>query len=448
MNDVYEHEQRRNVSRQAHAAMPPAYAASKSHPVISQSSLNDHNQRENDSYKEAYVVQVVQQWNSQNSTTQRAPPPADFASSAVQLAPAQSNAADKTSNKDEVLSQASESDKSSMAMKKRVTPLPASSRRRQADMRADPSSSSLLAPISRSRLDGAGAKKSGKTAPVFIAPKKTFQPLPTYPLPTLDEWTSGKPKQALERQPPPNEEQHQQHNLLASAHSAATTSVRFASHSSFPSRDDDEHSSDDSEDESLLIRRRPGPGMPSILITDPQGLSHTFDFDRDHVERLTHNEPAMEEDSNPPPISPTDSTLTSPLVLDKHRLHSIGEEEEDDDDENHTSANTRPKAHHRTAAAPQPEKEPLERRWSDGDVDQDSAPKSPLTKMSSAASITKPAAHTATKLSKTKYILMKLHLTSSSKDDEPKAALPEPASVAPKQRTVRRSTDKKRYQTQ
>ncbi|CAF4491427.1 unnamed protein product, partial [Rotaria magnacalcarata] len=60
-------------------------------------------------------------------------------------------------------------------------------------------------------------------------------------------------------------------------------------------------------------------------------------------------------------------------------------------------------------------------------------------------STTKQTINPPVKLSLKKYLLMKLHLASSSKDDE--SNMLSPTINPPKMRLVRRAADKKRYQT-
>jgi hypothetical protein len=198
--------------------------------------------------------------------------------------------------------------------------------------------------------------------------------------------------------------------------------------------------------------------IPSaIFITDPYGLSHTFDPNNDVREKTNNNDQSSDDDSNPTNTntlfpnstfemsSPPDLVIippTPPIILDKHTLQSIGEEGEEEQEENENNQNN---LNIQTKDQNQLDKEPLGRRWSEGPVDEEkqqipSSP-SPLMKMPSAASVKKPTETPPVKLSKTKYLLMKLHLISPSKDDESNI-------TPPNKRTVRRSNDRKRYQTQ
>jgi hypothetical protein len=249
---------------------------------------------------------------------------------------------------------------------------------------------------------------------------------------------------------------------------SSSPTARFHIQSSGSSFDED--SSDESDNESLLIRNKHGKIQEpessvhvqthvTIFVTDPYGHSSTLDPDNDIRNESKHNEHKAENDSDPTDTnilfpnrtfdasSPADIVIipsTSPIILDKHTLHSIGEEEEDDENNNNkTKGNENNPVNVQNKYFNLIDKEPLSRRWSDNSADQQKSPspQSSLMKIPSATSVIKQAENPPVKISKTKYLLMKLHLTSTSKDDE--SNIP-----APKKRTVRRATDKKRYQTQ
>jgi hypothetical protein len=67
--------------------------------------------------------------------------------------------------------------------------------------------------------------------------------------------------------------------------------------------------------------------------------------------------------------------------------------------------------------------------------------------MASTTSVVKQSITPPVKISRTKSLLMKLHLTSSSKDDDSNIPT-NPPPTSSRKRTIRRSSDKKRYQTQ
>lgn len=375
-----------------------------------------------------------------------------------------SNHTDKNSNKDELSTNTDESDKSSMTMKKRVTPIPASYARRRPNLVNQSANTKLLLPHNKTKITN---KK--QSTPVFIAPKKTSPQRHSFSSLSFDDSLQIKPKPILERQIASVDD----NNSSSMTNWTPAPPVRFHAHSSGSSLDED---SDDNEidRESLLIRKKHpkikkqqkfnfaipiDSNTPSaIFITDPNGRSHTYDPDDDGAEDANiSNEQTLDNVFNSTDTNTLDPNSTidissipeiilippSPsIMLDKHTLHSIGEEEENEEENgngNQTNLNVHEKDEN------QIDKEPLGRRWSDGVVDQENEQllpsQTPLIKMASAASVTKQTETPPPKISKTKYLLMKLHLASSSKDDESNNS-------QPKKRIVRRSTDKKRYQTQ
>nr|ACD88961.1 PKD channel [Adineta vaga] len=233
----------------------------------------------------------------------------------------------------------------------------------------------------------------------------------------------------------------------------------------------------------------------AICVTDPHGHSRVFDFSSDWMDEFanskrivendflastSYNSNNIDENSLPCPILPmtssSSSSSPSPNSLDKYPLHSIGEEEEEDQYEQRNSLEKenqdsiilskeldRIEAYSRSRQtnvnvekkdfdqnSTKNRKVQLERRWSDSFVSDDEdhlqSQQSSLIKMASATSIIKPP---PAKLSKTKYLLMKLHLAPSPiKDDDSNiSATSNLTNPPPRKRTVRRSTDKKRYQT-
>jgi hypothetical protein len=396
------------------------------------------------------------------------------------------------------------SEKPIITMQKRVTPIPASYTRRKNVLKKsvsapnDFSNPNLLTPYVKTK-PGTGTstttRKCAKPAPIFIAPKKT-QPSPpprSIFLFSFDESVQTKRKATLERQSSLTDEQ----NTIPSptwAPAPPTTPTRFYIQSPGTSVDDKGTSSDESDHESLLIRNKKILKKTSkkkaqyniahltiptaIYITDIHGHSRTFDPDNDSMEdmeRIVDNDfMAMNinsacsngvfdySSSATLPTTPSSST-----VLDKYALHSIGEEEEETVEKNNhngiilskeldrieafkRSRQTNLDEHKKDNESVQYDKDkiPLGRRWSDSVVSDDEEhirlPQSSLVKMASTTSVVKQPVTPPVKISKTKLLLMKLHLTPSpSKDNDSSSSTHPP----PRKRTVRRSSDKKRYQT-
>lgn len=373
-----------------------------------------------------------------------------------------SNQPDKNSNKTQTstaittINTIDESEHtSSTMMKKRVTPVPASYLRRRPNSKSNVPDSNLSLQNKQSN-----SKKSSKPSPIFIAPKKTTpQPHPFSSL-SFDDVSYNKRKAVLERQTA----LHDDVNTTSMNNSSRSNKqAKFYIQSS--SSEIDENSSDESDHESLLIRKKKTTTLTQmnsnhsplvICITDPSGNSFTYDPDNITQHKNDHNDQTIMDDSGSidintlGPNTTIDSSTTPditvipptpPIKHDKHILHSIGEEEEEEEEEEQEQEqDAEQKDCHNIA------KEPLSRRWSDEPVKQDpnessSPPSVSLNQLPTVLFTPKQTEITPTKLSKTKYILMKLHLTSSSKDDDTDISLS-------KRRTVQRSADKKRYQTQ
>ncbi|CAF0930103.1 unnamed protein product [Adineta steineri] len=498
MNTIYKSaEQQENISKQPSIVLTNMYSSTKNHPFISKTSTNNHND-ENKNYKDAYTAQVVQQWNSQTSDPPQpsynhfSSPFVDQLSSNINTTSNLfnenlSNQTDKNSNKYDLLSNVDQSQKSTMTMKKRDTPLPASYLHQRRNKKIDSSNSNSFVPHNNTKVGSTAVKKSKKSSPIFIAPKKTLHQTPSHSsiLP-FDELPQIKRKNTLERRISNPDDQ----NISPMTNSSGTSPSRPFFHSTCNSLDD-EASSDESDHESLLIRKKnsdikdhrrhsPPPSwctVPSaIYITDPYGHSRTFDSDNNDIqEEQNQNEQSVDNDWNTLNLHNTIDIFTSPEViitppinLDKHPLHSIGEEEEDEEQTNYKNTNTVPRKITRNVPVitvsqadadvknednEETYKEPLSRRWSDGQVEEEQEKNSlqqpALTKTISAASIIKQTVTPPVKISKTKYILMKLHLSSSSKDDESSISSTTPTATTnpPRTRTVRRSADKKRSTT-
>lgn len=484
MNEFHKQEQHSTVSKQSSLEMPSVNSSSRNPLVNKQSLANGQREHDNDVYKNARITQAVQQWHSQTSNMYVLPSAVNSIPTNGHASHYLSNSTDKTNNKEEIQSNQTESDKSTMTVKKRTTPIPASYMRRRANIKSEATPANLLQPNNKTKPAGASTKKPVKPSSIFIAPKKTSQQPHTYSNHPFDELQQSQRKNTLERQKASIDDQQ---NVSPVGSSMSSSPVRFFAHSSTSSLDD-ENSSDESDHESLLIRKKMShikdhrlnsscPSYlvlpPTICITDPHGQSHTVDIDDNYPNSNDSHDQTSDSDPYSPvfahpmeiPSSPMDGSMSSSSILDKHHLQSIGEEEEDEDNVgvnvfskelNRIEALTRsrqPKVDAKNQEIEQPDKEPLSRRWSDGIVDQDkqkeAGAQSTLMKMPSVASVIKPTTiNPPVKLSKTKYILMKLHLTSANKDDE--SNMPSAAIVTnpPKKRTVHRSSYKKRYQTQ
>lgn len=301
------------------------------------------------------------------------------------------------------------------------------------------SNPNLLVPDQKTKVRSNVQKKVAKPGPIFIAPKKT-QPSG---IPRGYSFYGSDDVNSIKRRSPIDDEHHH--------HSNRSFPLSIAC--CIDDDDDDGTSSDDSHHESLLLRNRSAMKKPvvfkqnytlpshviiptAIMVTDPCGHSHSYDIDHEY-----NNGSKSNEDN-----------------LDKYTLHSIGEEDEETIEKNNQNgiilskeldrieAFTRSRqTSSETDRNEESETKPLGRRWSEGGVsDEDEQNPSPsLVKTTSTASVIKQNNSQPTKISKTKYLLMKLHLTSSSKDDESNNSTVPPQ----RKRVVRRSSDKKRYQT-
>ena len=428
----------------------------------------------------------------------------------------QANTTDKSHRRDDFTSEVGDDDdrKTIATIKKRDRPLPTSSKRRKEMSRSHSAlsesiNSKLLTPQHNNRLasGSSGSKKSHKAAPIFIAPKKFSSPSYSSPGNLFDDCLRIGQKPILKRQSSFNDAD----NTGRAFHwtpAPPPSSSRFPVGTIMPSQrnSNDDDSGDENVPQSLLIRdnrtrkkpvvvkpdSRPHLFLPStILITDPSGLSHVFDPDFD-MQETNNVVPGAEENTHsidtntlgPNSIFNYESALpdviiippTPPVIHNKHKLQSIGEEleEEEDDEEQAEEKPTSPKdkifsreldrfdvlsRSRQAMLSVQPpivdpkstdnDREPLTRRWSDSFFDRDqeiSSPPTakPLKKPPSILSMPKLPIPTTVKVSLGKYLLMKLHLTSNSKDEPTDLLLAlDPA----KKRTVRRSPNRKRYQT-
>lgn len=408
--------------------MPTLYPSTRQR-TLAAKHLSGHDDESDSIYKDALIIQIFQHWRIktlEHQHNEKNPLHNAHFSQALQGETSSSSSIVKDESTGGQL-------KPTLTLQKRVTPPPMSILRRKENVRRyhsapmDNFDPKFLAPNvtkAKSTISSiSSTKKTTKSNPVFIEPKKTQQsPLPRpFALPSFDESLAIKPKAFAEKLT---------NNAIPLAHS-----------------DDDETSDHEIRQESLYIRRKaPVPkrcrvtnsvshdhlSIPAaVFITNPQGHCQTFDLESETLKETTN----------------LSHSVTVPSLLDKYStLQSIGEEtEENDDDVDHPHQKTDP---NRLSESDEERRIPLGRRWSDGvvsDEDEQSRTSSqprPLTKMSSVTTIMKPEAtiKTPVKISKTKYLLMKLHLKPSVNKNEETTKKPEP-------RTVRRSTDKKRYQT-
>ena len=472
----------RSSSPPTDPAMPSFYPPTRQRSIISKHLTHDDDDESDSIYKEAFIIQIFQHWKIKTLEHQQALNNREKTAASDHFSKAHEQAAPSAST--EIPPERhTDNQRPTVGLQKRVTPVPASYIRRKENLKKSLSISTelvnpnLLAPHTKARSTTGSitsTKKSIKPAPIFIAPKRTQPSFPPRPfaLPSFDEATQTKRKVPFER------------NLSAGDEPIAGSMVGWAPPSRFALQaagapltddddDDDETSNEQGRHESLLIRNKkhlpttlksrahvyPLPPVQfnipdAIFITDPHGHSRTVDFKSDSWNDSTNDKSS--------PVSNRDI----------YRLHSIGEEEEEEMNEkekmdgiilskelNRIQAFTRSRQPHVDASTkhlePQLNKVPLGRRWSDGVVSDEEeksssspAASSPLVKMASATSITKQPSATPVKLSKTKYLLMKLHLTSApSKEEDADLPPPAAASSSSRQRTVRRSSDKKRYQT-
>ena len=484
MNELYKNGQQEKLSNQSTTEMPIFYSSMRNHALTNKPLINRNDGR-NGKYEDDYVVQAVQQWKLQTSDHRNSSNNHNSSSNINTTSNLSngnlSNHTDKNSNKDELLANVDESDNSITTMKKRTTPLPASHTHRRSNRKNESPNSNLLTPNKKNKLGGTTINKSTKSAPIFIPPKKSSHQSPSFSTIASDDSHQTKSKHILERQTALID------NQISSTMINSTTTSPTRSYTQLPSSSLEDSSGDDSDNESLLIRKKipkikdqqfntslPTPFYipPAIFIIDPYGNSHTFDPDSNLQEQNDHNEQILSDDSNT--LNPNnvldisslpEVEVTSPTTPDKYTLHSIGEEEEEGEVKR-DSGNIFSKELNRIEALTRSHqtnldvenkdndhinKELLSRRWSDSIADQEeknSVPKPLLVKTPSAASVMTPTGYSPVKLSKTKYILMKLHLTSSSKDDEANTFPLSTTTNPPKRRTVHRSSDKKRYQTQ
>ncbi|CAM4751858.1 unnamed protein product [Rotaria magnacalcarata] len=427
---------------------------------------------------------------------------------------------DKNSNKDELPTIIDEPENSIMKIIKRNKPITKSNLRQRTNIKDnsilnEPSNAQISVNHYKTKSDEAKIpiKRNEKTITIFIPPKKSSTPLYPFSVCPLDDSLQNRQKSYFKQ---PNKFAENNTSLSNTNWTQAQSLNLLRTHMQSSGSSYDENSTDESDNESLFIRK-PKPkiidqqvnssirlniNIPSaIFITDPYGHSYKFNPDTDTQQIYDCEQQSFDDDSkltdicSLSPNSSYDTCSSSEIVsntsialtsLEKHRLHSIGEEEEEeDDDQNHDKSYVSSKELNRIEASDRArettsnkktnkddsdetkadtDKDLLGRRWSDGNTDNEkfqiptaivkassstSIEKIPsatsIAKAPSAISTTKQTINPPVKLSLKKYLLMKLHLASSSKDDE--SNMLSPTINPPKMRLVRRAADKKRYQT-
>jgi hypothetical protein len=506
----------------------PSFHPSTRQRTLIRRHLTDHDENDdhdaNSIYKEALIIQTFQHWKIKTLEHQQATlnnsqktsktnyftralsenvPPSDISCS-------QSVSNESTTDKSVVSegSMVSQSRTPIDGIQKRVTPAPASYIRRKQNLRTtfstvnDPLNTNLLTPHSKAKSTTGSTistKKATKSPVIFIEPKKTQPPPRPFALPSFDESMQTKRKVNIDKSMSIGDEPlttpattttttattttaTTSAAIWAPAPPTACTRFNLSSSGNALTDDDDDETS---MHESLFIRNKKHSktswttarehvhqlipahaNIPTaIFVTDPHGHLLAVNLKNDSLDELVH----VHADSMSSHVNACSSTIGSSstsAILDKHPLHSIGEEEEEGrfdtvnidgiifskeldrieafNRSRQTNVDVQPTDVHEDN-----NRIPLGRRWSDGAVSEDDQKirlptfsSTQLEKIACGTSSIKPQPVRApVKISKTKYLLMKLHLTpSTSKDAENNSSS--------RKRTVRRSSDKKRYQTQ
>ncbi|CAF3404873.1 unnamed protein product [Rotaria socialis] len=414
-----------------------------------------------------------------------------------------SSCTDKNSNKDELSTINDEPKNSITKLIKRNKPITKPNLRRQANIKDnsilnEPSNAQISVNHYKTKSDKAKIpiKRTEKTIPIFIPPKKSSTSLYPFSASPLDDSLQNRQKSCFKQ---PNKFAENNNSLSNTNWTEALSTNLLRTRMQSLGSSYDENSTDESDDESLFIRHSKSKiidqqvnsfmllniNIPSaIFITDPYGHSYKFNPDTDTQEIYDCEEQSFDNDSKLTVISSLssnnsyDTCSPSEIVsntsialpsLEKHRLHSIGEEEEDGDQNSskefnrnevsnrarETTSNKEKNKDDSDATKVDTDKDLLGRRWSDGNTDDEklqittsivkASCSTSIAKAPSATSITKQTVNSPVKLSLKKYLLMKLHLASSSKDDE--SNMPSQTINPPKRRLVRRAADKTRYQT-
>lgn len=512
MTDLYPREQEQTALPQhaqvlARSSMPSFHPPTRHRPFISKHLMTDDTEHDGDPdaiCKEAFIVQLFQHWKAKTVEHQHALSSQGYATVSVNAASSES----PTMNEQNAVSSGSIAPLQKRATPLVTTQARRNANfKKSLSTPADAFNPNLLAPHANTKGAPAAAstlaKKPTRPGPIFIAPKKSqapSQPRP-YAWPSLDELSQNKRKAISER--PSGSSDDASPTSISPSWAPAPPRFLFQSSTSLY---DDETSGEENDHESLLIRNRRVLQKPrttnekhtlsmpshliiptSISITDPDGHSRVLDSSNDWMDEFANNERIVENDFFA--VTPADydhvfgypssaSNLNlppSPSSIDGHKLHSIGEEEEEHDWPKHGNRNglilskelDRIEAFSRSRQSilsvekkdseregSRQRRKVLERRWSDSylsdddDDDHHRLKRTALVKMASTTSISKPAVTPPAKVSKTKYLLIKLHLAPSpTKDDDANVSPTTGANPPARKRTVRRATDKKRYQT-
>ncbi|CAF0804139.1 unnamed protein product [Rotaria sp. Silwood1] len=381
---------------------------------------------------------------------------------------------DKNSNKDELPTIIDESEKPIIKLKKRTTPMSNSHRHRRHNLN---NTTILYDPLNHQTLTNCNKtdfletkkprKKTSKSVPIFIPPKKSSTKSHTFSstFPFDDSLQIKKSPIHQRQNTSDNNNKHNSSSITNWTSASSTSTPR--SNMQYSSNLDDE----DSRDKNLFTRKKksnmkdqnihssyaPYFDIPlAIFITDPNGHSHKFNLDTDILENCNNDEEVFDDDLIPTddntlfPNTAFDISSSSQDIIsqpgssptsDRHSLQSIGEEEEEDEEESdQDNRNIYSKELERIEASARSreinfnppnkdtdknqyrnDKELLGRRWSDGssrnEKEETSSTESSIIKTASAISIAKPNENPPPKLSITRYILRKLHITLLSKDD-------------------------------
>ncbi|CAF4039938.1 unnamed protein product [Rotaria magnacalcarata] len=371
----------------------PSFYPSTRHRTLITKQLSNHDDDDPDSiYKEAFIIEIFQHWKAKALEHQHSVnnpenlPAANHFTQAlaseisstetptIQTVPCESISNNNKNEPPNVI----QSQTSTVAIKKRTTPLPTSNTRRKIPAKkniircTEFANPNLLGPYPKNKygatnvtVTAATTKKPPKASTIFIEPKKTQPSLPPrlFRSFSFDESSQKTRKAIVEKQHTPDDAQIFQSTSPTWTPTSHIMSARSYAHSLY----DDETSSDESNHESLLIRNKrylkrttntqekytpfdtSNLVMPSaIYIIDPGGNSQPFDLHDDSMEEYFRTGRIVEHDyvatskhfSNLNSVS-THSSLSvvvkTPSVEEinsnRHILHSIGEEVEEEEEE-------------------------------------------------------------------------------------------------------------------
>ncbi|CAF4686844.1 unnamed protein product [Rotaria socialis] len=369
----------------------PSFYPSTRHRTLITKQLSNHDDDDSDSiYKETFIIEIFQHWKAKALEHQHSIdnpenlPAANHFTQALaseisstetpttQLVPCESTSNNNKNEPPNVI----QSQTSTVAIKKRTSPLPTSNTRRKIPTEkniipcTEVVNPNLLGPSPKNKhgatnatVTAATTKKPLKASTIFIEPKKTQPSLPprlfsSFP---LDESNQTKRKATVEKQHSFDDAQIFHSTSPTWTPKSHITPTRSYAHSLY----DDETSSDESNHESLLIRnKRYLKRTPSIqekhtpfdasnlvipsaiYIIDPDGNSQPFDLHDDAVEEYFRTGRIVEHDSvatskyfsnlnSVPAYSSVLVIAKTPSVEEinsnRHVLHSIGEEVEEEE---------------------------------------------------------------------------------------------------------------------